>query len=302
MKKALAINCILGCLIVFFGMSCNESGPSDNATSGTIKISVDETYRPVMEEQLKVFLARYPNAHIMAEYKPEADCIQDFFRDSTRLIFITREFSKEETEYALSKQIVAKSMAMARDAIVFITSRTCSHPDFSMEELKAILSGKDSTLGFEVVFDNSHSSTVRYVSDSLLGGQKQGAKVYAAKGCTDVIDYVAENPKALGVIGVSWVADPLDSIADSFLQKVNIAGIRPAGETGDHYVKPYQAYIGLREYPCTRNFYFITKETWQGLGSGFVNYLCRDGQYVFKTSKMFPLRVNVVLRQADARK
>lgn len=289
-------------IIFIFCNACQESGPTDNATSGSIKISVDETYKPVMEEQLKVFLARYPNAKIIAEYKPEADCIKDFFEDSTRVIFVTRELTKEETDYALTKQIVAKSMAMARDAVVFITSKSANKTDFTIKELQQIMTGADSSGNYQIVFDNKNSSTVRYIQDSLISGKKIAANVFAAKNCTDLIDYVSKNDKAIGVIGVSWIADPTDSIAESFLQQVNIAGIWPNNDSVNQFVKPYQAYIGLREYPCTRNFYFISKETWQGLGSGFVNYLCRDGQLVFRTSKMFPLRVNVVLREASSTK
>ncbi len=288
--------------VLMFSMlnACQEKGPTDNQTSGHIKISIDETYKPVMEEQLKVFRSRYPDADIIAEYKPEAECIKDFMNDTTRVIFVTRELSKEETDYLLSKQIVAKSMAMARDAIVFITAKNAVRQNFTTHELRNIMTGKDSNDHFQIVFDNKQSSTVRYIADSLLAGQKISAHVFAAKDCNDVIDYVSKNKNAMGIIGVSWVADPKDSVADSFLQQVNIAGIFPDNPSATEYVKPYQAYIGLREYPCTRNFYFITKETWPGLGTGLVNYLCRDGQYVFRTSKMFPLRVNVVLRQASA--
>ncbi len=283
-----------------FLFSCQEEGPVDNQTSGSIKISVDETYRPVMEEQLKVFLARFPNAHIIAEYKPEADCFKDYFADSTRVIFVTRELSKEEIEYGLSKQIVSKSMAMARDAIAFVTSKNAAKKDFKLTELREILTGKDSS-SYQIVFDNKNSSTVRYITDSLIPGMKMSEKVFATNKSEDVIDYVSKNDNAIGVIGVSWVADHSDSTTESFLEKVNIAGIWPDNDSVNAFVKPYQAYIGLKEYPCTRNFYFISKETWQGLGSGFVNYLCRDGQLVFRTAKMFPLRVNVVLRETNVK-
>lgn len=286
---------------LFLGLaSCEDEQVFDNETSGNIKISVDETYKPVMEEQIKIFLARYPNAHITAEYKPEADCIKDYFADSTRVIFITRELTKEENDFGLSKQIVSKSMAIARDAVTFVTSKNASQKDFKLTELRDILTGK-SAKQYQIVFDNQNSSTVRYITDSLIPGQKLSDNVFATNKSEDVIDYVAKNENAIGVIGVSWVADHADSTAEAFLNQVNIAGVWPDNDSVNYYVKPYQAYIGLREYPCTRNFYFITKETWQGLGTGFVNFLCRDGQLVFKTSKMFPLKVNVVLREANVK-
>ncbi len=286
-------------ILPFILSSCQDAAPPDNETSGNIKISVDETYRPLMEEQLKVFLSRYPNAHITAEYKPEADCFKDYFADSTRVIFVTRELSKEEDEFGLSKHIVSKSMAMARDAVAFVTAKDAKKVDFKLTEIRDILTGK-SDIKYQIVFDNKNSSTVRYITDSLIPGKKMSDNVFATKKSEDVIDYVSKNENAIGIIGVSWVADHKDSTTESFLQQVNIAGIWPDNDSVNSFVKPYQAYIGLKEYPCTRNFYFISKETWQGLGTGFVNYLCRDGQLVFKTSKMFPLKVNVVLRQASS--
>lgn len=291
------IICFLTLLIVTLAFSsCEDQAPKDNQTTGNIRISVDEAFRPVMEEQLKVFLSRYPNARITADYKPEAECIKDFLEDTTRVIFITRDLTQEEKDYALSKQIVARGMEMARDAVAFITARDAAKLDFKLTVLREILTGKSSE-PYQIVFDHAQSSSVRYIVDSLIPGQKLSSNVFAAQRSEEVIDYVAKNKNAIGVIGVSWVADHSDSTTESFLEKVNIAGIWPDNDSINNYVKPYQAYIGLKEYPCTRNFYFISKETWQGLGTGFVNYLCRDGQLVFRTSRMFPLKVNVVLRE-----
>jgi len=283
-------------LATFLFSACGEEAVLDNQTSGSIKISIDETYKPVMEQQLKIFTARFPNAHIQAEYKPEADCFKDFFEDTTRVIFVTRELSEQEKQYCLNKQWVTKSMAMARDAIVFITSAGHPKPDFTLAQIRAFLTGADSS--HQIVFDHKNSSTVRYITDSLIPGQALSAHIFATNNSEEVINYVASNEKAIGVIGVSWVADHADSATENFLKKIQVAGIKPDTGAVKDYVKPFQAYIGLQEYPCTRNLYFVSKESWQGLGTGLVNYLCRDGQLVFKQAKLFPLRVNVLLRES----
>ncbi|HPI53646.1 MAG TPA: substrate-binding domain-containing protein [Chitinophagaceae bacterium] len=280
--------------------SCDDYTPKDNQTSGTIKVSIDETYKPVMEEQLKIFMSRYPNAHIIAEYKPEASCIKDFLEDTTRVIFVTRELSAEEKKYCDSKQIYVKSLPIARDAIAFITSTDFVNPNFKYNELCDILSGSAANRDLQVVFDNNASSTVRFVLDSMLHGKALAKNTFATKTSEEVINYISTNDKAIGVIGVSWVADHSDSTTETFLQKVKVAGVWPNGDSAMDYVRPYQAYIGLKSYPCTRNLYFISKESWTGLGTGLVNYLCRDGQLVFKQAKMFPLQVNVLLRETNA--
>jgi phosphate transport system substrate-binding protein len=290
---------LLTMLPFLFFISCENEKVLDNQTSGSIKILIDETYKPVMEQQIKIFTSRYPDAKILAEYKPEAECIKTFLEDSTRVVFVTRDLTEEEKAYGESKKFITKSMPMARDAVAFITSKENSNPVFKIADLRKILLGDSTLKKYQIVFDNQSSSTVRYITDSILYGKKIAGDVFATKTSEEVIDYVSKNKNAIGVVGVSWVADNSDSTTETFLSKINVAGIWGDTDSSLDYIKPYQAYIGLKEYPCTRNFYFISKETWTGLGTGLVNYLCKDGQLVFKQAKMFPLRVNVLLREAN---
>ena len=290
---------LLTMLPFLFFISCENEKVLDNQTSGSIKILIDETYKPVMQQQIKIFTSRYPDAKILAEYKPEAECIKTFLEDSTRVVFVTRDLTDEEKAYGESKKFITKSMPMARDAVAFITSKENSNPVFKIADLRKILLGDSTQKKYQIVFDHQSSSTVRYITDSILYGKKIAGDVFATKTSEEVIDYVSKNKNAIGVVGVSWVADNSDSTTETFLSKINVAGIWGDTDSSLDYIKPYQAYIGLKEYPCTRNLYFISKETWTGLGTGLVNYLCKDGQLVFKQAKMFPLRVNVLLREAN---
>lgn len=290
---------LLAMLPFLFFISCENEKVLDNQTSGSIKVLIDETYKPVMEQQIKIFTSRYPDAKIIAEYKPEAECIKTFLEDSTRVVFVTRDLTNEEKAYGESKKFITKSMPMARDAVAFITSKENSNPVFKIADLRKILLGDSSQKKYQIVFDNQSSSTVRYITDSILKGKKITGNVFATKTSEEVINYVSKNKNAIGIVGVSWVADYSDSTTETFLSKINVAGIWGDTDSSLDYIKPYQAYIGLKEYPCTRNLYFISKETWTGLGTGLVNYLCKDGQLVFKQAKMFPLRVNVLLREAN---
>jgi phosphate transport system substrate-binding protein len=290
---------LLTMLPFLFFISCENEKVLDNQTSGSIKILIDETYKPVMEQQIKIFTSRYPDAKILAEYKPEAECIKTFLEDSIRVVFVTRDLTDEEKAYGESKKFITKSMPMARDAVAFITSKENSNPVFKIADLRKILLGDSTQKKYQIVFDNQSSSTVRYITDSILYGKKIAGDVFATKTSEEVIDYVSKSKNAIGVVGVSWVADNSDSTTETFLSKINVAGIWGDTDSSLDYIKPYQAYIGLKEYPCTRNLYFISKETWTGLGTGLVNYLCKDGQLVFKQAKMFPLRVNVLLREAN---
>src|SRR5262245_45008761 len=74
-------------------------GDDDTLTSGTIHISADESFKPIIDSQIKVFLSQYPKAKIIAHYKPEAECIKDLLNDTIRLVIITRGLSEEEVNF-----------------------------------------------------------------------------------------------------------------------------------------------------------------------------------------------------------
>lgn len=282
-------------VLVFASCENKSTTPSDTQTSGTIDISVDETYKPIIEEQLRIFDSSYPNAHIHAHYKPEAECFKDFFDNKARLILVTRPLTADEKTLCEQRKIVPTAMDVAKDAIAVVINPSAPDTEVSLSTLRGILSGVYPKK-YIVVFDNEGSSTVRYVTDSLLKNEKLGANVYAAKGNPEVVDYVAKNPTALGFIGISYVSDPTDTLGQGFMKKINVAAIY--NDTLHAFYLPSQRTIGLNEYALTRKLYFINSDTWVGLGTGFVNYLCSyRGQLVFKHAMLLPTRVSITFQE-----
>jgi phosphate transport system substrate-binding protein len=278
--------------------SCQEDAhvPSDTLTSGKVDISVDETYRPVIEQQLRVFDSSYPDAHITAHYKSESDCIKDLLENKARIALVTRELNAAELKYCEQNQIAPSALAIARDAVAVIVHPSSADTALTVDNLKAILTGQYKTK-YTVVVDNEGSSTVRFMTDSILRGAKMGNNIYAAKGNPAVVDYIAKNPQAIGLIGLSYISDDRDSTTGSFLSKIKVVAMQDP-KSGE-FNKPYQAYVALRTYPLTRHLYYINRETWTGLGSGFANFMAHErGQLIFFHSHLFPLRTNIQIREA----
>jgi phosphate transport system substrate-binding protein len=118
----------------------------------------------------------------------------------------------------------------------------------------------------------------------------------AAKNSEAVIDYVSANNDAIGLVGVSWVGNKNDPKVLSFLDKVKIAAIECRGCNGT-YVKPYQANIAGGRYPMVRPLYYILKENYEGLGSGFANFLIYEkGQLIFQRAYLLPARMQFEVR------
>jgi len=274
-----------------------KDGPTDTLGKGKVDISVDETYRPVIEQQLKVFDSSYPEAKVTAHYKAEAECFKDLFAGKARIILVTRQLSKEEVAYCEQQKIVTFSLELARDAVAVILPPGSSDTMFNVAQIKAILTGTYNKK-YTVVFDNQSSSTVRYITDSLLAGQKLGANVFAANGNDSVVAYVEKNPNAIGFVGLSYVGNDEGTTGDNeFISNVKIAAIW--NDKNQEAYKPYQSYIAQRFYPFSRNLYYINRETHAGLGTGFANFLARErGQLIFAHSHLFPLRMNIIIRDA----
>jgi phosphate transport system substrate-binding protein len=293
-------------LVLFFAWAltgCAESGsngPRETTTSGTIHISVDESFKPVIDSQVQVFESLYPNAHVIVHYKPEAECLKDLNNDSIRMVIVTRGLSREEQKLLKEKLSFNPAFGViAFDAIAVITNNQSKDTVFSMEDIRSMADGT-SGYKYKVLLDGTTStSTVRFVTDSVLRGKKLSSNIVAAKNSEAVIDYVSANNDAIGLIGVSWVGDKNDPQVLSFLERVKVAAIECRGCDGT-YVKPYQANIAGGRYPMVRPLYYILKENYKGVGSGFTNFLIYEkGQLVFQRAYLLPARMHFEVREMN---
>ena len=264
----------------------------DTETSGTINISVDETFKPVIDSEIKVFEALNPKATVIAHYKPEANCLKDLADDSaTRMIIVTRGLTdKEEASFQNSIRYVPSYNILAHDAVAIVVNKNSPDSFITMEKIRDLLSGASSDKE-KVVFDGLNAtSTVRFAVDSILRGKPlSNDKVMAVQGSQAVIDYVASHTGVIGFVGVSWIGNKDDTTQLSFLKNVKIASVECSACGDDIFVKPYQANIMLKRYPLIRGLYYILKENYDGLGSGFSNFMSLEkGQLIFRRAYLGP--------------
>ncbi|HZK65309.1 MAG TPA: substrate-binding domain-containing protein [Puia sp.] len=294
---------ILLVLAELFVTGCGHGNrvPVETPTSGTINISVDESFKPVIDSQLKVFESSFPDARILVTYKPEAECLRDLAKDSTRMVIITRPLSsKEEAFYKDSLQRPAFSGLLAYDAVALIVSAHSKDTTLSMEEIRSLLEGSDKQQLRAVMDGTTATSTVRYAMDSILKGKPLGANVMAAKSSPQVIDYVAGHDKAVGFIGASWIGDQEDSVQLSWLQKVKVVAVECATCPEKPFVQPFQANIVLKRYPMVRGLYYVLKENYSGVGNNFVNFLQNErGQLIFRRAYLVPARMTFDIRDVQ---
>jgi len=285
-------------LVLFLGACSNESKnkkPQDQEDNKTLHISVDESFEPIITEQIKVFEAAYPDTKVMADYKPEAECIRDLEKDATKIVIISRELSKEETSFFNGKlEYRPQFDQLAKDAVAVIVN--VNNPDsvFTIDELKQLLSGNGNRKLNVAIDGNRATSTVRYLRDSLLKGTAFGKNITGAKNSGELINYIATTENTVGFVGISWITDPLSDEQELLVKRIRTALIECKNNCDKGvFAKPSQQTITFNQYPLVRGLYYVLKENYAGLGSRFVNFLTTErGQLIFRRALLVPVRIN----------
>jgi len=274
----------------------------DRFDTGTIHISCDESFKPVIDEEVKVYEALHPGTKIIVHYKPEAECLKDFAVDSIRMVIATRGYSKSEENFMIdSMHVQPARLVVANDLIAVIVNPMAKDSFFSMDGIRDLLSGK-SKKNLIPVFDGTRAtSTVRFMLDSVLKGEKLGANVQAAQSSVEVIDYVSKTQNAVGFVGYGWVGNEDDTAQLSYLKKVKTAYVESTDSAG-FYVKPSQYFIYTKSYPMVRDLVYNLKERHTGLGHAFLHFLySMEGQLIFRRAYLMPAILPNYIRDAELR-
>jgi phosphate transport system substrate-binding protein len=301
-----------GILIASCNYNPNGAMNDETTTRGKIKIGVDESFTILTDAELYTFHAFYKYASVTPLYKPELDVLDDFMNDSVRLMITTRKLTKEEIDFLRSKQIIARTTTIAYDALAFIVNKNNRDSNLIFSKVKDIFKGKikkwdqidplNQAGKIKVVFDNNKSANVRFIREKF-GIKDSFPKIcYAVNNNNEVMNFVEKNVNALGVVGVNWVSDKDDSITRGFLKRVKVVALSAEfDDDGISFDRPYQAYIADNSYPFIREVYAISRETFTGLGSGFIQFVAGDqGQRIVLKMGMVPATMPVRVVQTTS--
>jgi phosphate transport system substrate-binding protein len=287
--------------ICILATACKTSSTTeqiDTPSEGRIRISVEESFKPFIEQELKVFALSFPKATIEVSYKSEIDCFKDLASDSTRMIIVTRGLNKKEQANYKDQLSYAPTFGiLAYNAIAVVVNKKSKDSVYSMSDLSASLSGKNNK---QVVMDGSNlTGIVRFLKDSLLHQTAFGKNVVSAKGSEEVISYIKDNPNAIGFVGMNWVGDNYDpkQMEDRKTLKMALVECTLCIEKG-YYSQPSQSNISKGHYSLTLPIYYILKENAPGLGTGLLNFMSLErGQLIFQRAFLVPAKMGFKKRK-----
>ena len=318
------------CVLLFTGTACRHSTQKYN--EGSVRLFADEGFKSFMEQEIQVFEYQYPGSYIVPSYVSEVDAINGLIKDSCTLAITSKPLTQQQIDYIKDKnKRIVRQQEIAIDAVALIVNKDNPIDEITVQDLKDIFSGRvdlwrqlagNPEDSVTVVFDQMGSANVSYIESNFLPkGGKFLPNVYAQKSNQDVIDFVAKDKSAIGLISVSWLGenlervkkeldkDKLDSSAISHLEdetvddlvinftdEVKVLKVRKDDELMGY--KPDQRsiygdeYTGKSQYPLMRKVYMISTAANNSVGHSFYAFVTGFiGQKILLMTGILPYQV-----------
>ncbi|CAA9197948.1 PstS family phosphate ABC transporter substrate-binding protein [Flavobacterium collinsii] len=279
-------------VFVFLFAMCNQKSKNevDNETilKGSIDITVDETVKPIVDDQVAVFEGTYSDAKFTVKPKSEGELINDLLNQKAKVVITTRNLTKEEVAKFEKSKIKPRVTPFATDAIAFISNKGNNDTLIALKTVIDFMQGKPDARIKGLVFDNPNSSTVRYMKELAKVKDIPAKGVFSFKTNDEVIKFVSENDGMIGVVGVNWLSQPSPSMA-GVVKKINVLSVK--GLNSNQYYSPTQNDLAEEKYPLARDLFIVNCQGYSGLGMGFASFIAGDiGQRIVLKSGLLPVR------------
>ncbi|MWB93359.1 phosphate ABC transporter substrate-binding protein [Flavobacterium sp. GA093] len=279
-------------IFVFLFAMCNQKSKNDSnkdtILKGAIDIVVDETVKPIVDDQIAVFEGTYYDAKISIQPKSEAEVINDLLNQRINVGITSRKLTQEELNIFANKKINPRITPFAIDAIAFISNKSNNDTLIALKSVIDFMQGKKDSKIKGLVFDNPNSSTVRYMKELAKVKDIPTSGVFSFKTNEEVMKFVADNDGMIGVVGVNWLSQPSPNMLE-IVKKIHVLSVK--GLKDDQYYSPSQNDIAEQKYPLARELYIINCQAYSGLGMGFASFISGDiGQRIVLKSGLMPVR------------
>ena len=308
--------CILTSLITCEGCRRGKSTVKHKDTlilkgdTDKAKVVVDESFQPIVDEELYIFRAMYPNIHLNVSYAPENTAVNMLLDYTVQVAVLSRDLTKKEFAVFGERRVTPVVNRFAVDAVTLIVNKASTDTNITVSQIKRLLNGDtdngdasdnpaaglnkiksfDTKTIRNIVFDNPNSGLVRDLRDFAGKPTFKQKNIYSLKSNIEVIKYVSTHPDAIGITGFSWLNDP-DKDYAAAVDNVKIVGVMDdvTKNADKRYFTPSQNTLALKQYPLIRNLYVVDCTGRRGLGMQFAAFLgSEQGQRIILRSGLLP--------------
>ena len=308
------LSLILTILILTTGafFSCNFEEIKSTATTGEMKLAVDENQEPLIKAEVSEFERLNMEAKVSLIFAPTNKVIADLINGEVMNIVSSRTFNAEEKQILEKNKTAYKEYPFAIDGIAFIVNPKNPVARVTSDDLKKVLTGEiklwsgivtqdeeqnkklkslAGTANDKIVpfIQRKNSSTYDYVRDSVLKGADYGANSTVCSTTVQILGSVRENNGAIGIVSMSWLSKGIQEEIDSTVRPLRVSKIWDSGRQ-DNFSEFHQGLLANGDYPYRRTVYFISTDQDIKLSTGFTTFLVRtDGQKVVLKNGLVPV-------------
>lgn len=287
-------------VVLLFAAGC-QGERMETPTKGRTTVVVSESVAPVIQQEKEKFEELYQQAHVELITATAREAIARFFNDTIKVIVSSRELNTEERNVAKQANFQIGEYKIAIDGIAIIVNEDNPVTQLRTTELDSIyrgivtnwksIDGKSGSI--KVCLPDRNSGIYEIVMNKILNGQNFAPPAHVANSSPEMVDYVANEANAIGMVGINHLRDKTDTVKVVALADPNAPdslGIR--GE----YFEPHQAHLYWRYYPLTHTVYLYSRADQYGVAAGFITFITNAaGQKIVLNSGLVPATMPVRL-------
>ncbi len=280
----------IGIVLIFsfiFIISCQkqEKKKFENfATMGDAEIWCDISLKKIIEQEEDVFENDYKYAKLNIHYLHEQEILKAFYKDSLKVMIVSTNIDSNDIRKFNNRKVFPRQYKFATSAIAFITSLDNKLDSIKKDVLIESLRMPNSKQRF--VIENTFSGIASNILKSI-GMEKFNNNVFAKSSKREIIDWIKQNPKDIGLVDWSELSDSDDLEAKKMLGEVKLIAISNS-ITDNQYYKPYQYNLN-GNYPFTRELFLIRRHGNTDVSLGFASFICGEiGQKIVLKTGLLP--------------
>lgn len=257
----------------------------DTPTSGQVKVLCEEGFKLPAQREIYTFEELYNRAKVNVVFASEKQAIEALYNDCCKVIIVSRTLSAEEERKFKAINVLPHPTCIAKNALAFMVAKGSADSVLSVQKIKALLAGADTT--YNLVFDNENSGVTKYLKDSVLQGKSFGKNCFAVNNTEELIKLVSERKRTIGVMDYAWISDTDETVSQNILTKIYpLALSLQEGKKGFY---PDQSNIETRDYPFCRYVYMMRRSGDFTLGAGFTAFVAgQKGQLIMLKAGLVP--------------
>ncbi len=295
MKSAILYSVI----VVLSIAGCTKQQGSD-IRHGPLYVLATESHLPLVQQLASDYRSIYPGVSITVGGATTRGAIVEMVNDSVSCIVVDRRLNDEEQQAAQRAELIIGETEVARDALVVLVHPQNKVALLSTAELGSILSGQTTLWSkiagsklngaIEVVLTGRNSGLYEMVTHHFFTLQNDVPLASVAASQESVLQFVAANPEALGIVSFAVWKDTTQSAAQRWKKSVRTVDLLAKDSEGVVAgVKATQRSIYDQVYPLTYSLYVYTSEKNPGTAYGFSAFVAADiGQRDFLYAGLVP--------------